>query len=140
MVGGAWLVIGPVLSRTWEHNGAGPIGAPLYGPTRQSVELIGYFYGVGVLIVALSAFSLGRFVSRPALAAADESATPAEQPAAQLSEQPAAQAAPEPVSTRPARTPAVDQIGAASADSTAPAAPSPVGVAPASNQRADDPD
>jgi hypothetical protein len=67
VVAGVWFVIGPPLSRTWEH-GVGPIGAPLFGRTRQAVELVGYFYGLGVLIVALAAFAVGRFASRPLLA------------------------------------------------------------------------
>lgn len=61
---GAWYVIGPAVSLTWEH-GRGPIGPPLGGPTRQMLELIGYFYGLGALIIALAAFASGRFVSRP---------------------------------------------------------------------------
>src|SRR5207249_4598889 len=36
--------------------------------TRQMLELVGYFYGLGALIVALSAFSIGRFMSRPRVA------------------------------------------------------------------------
>ena len=58
----------PAVSRLWEH-GAGPIGAPLFGHIRQTFELIGYFYGLGVVIMGLAAFALGRFVSRPALVA-----------------------------------------------------------------------
>jgi len=72
VLAGGWFVIGPVLSRTWEH-GAGPIGVPLFGTARQAAELIGYFYGLGALIIALAAFAVGRFASRPALAM---SATP----------------------------------------------------------------
>jgi hypothetical protein len=70
IAGGAWLAVGPAVSRVWEHD-PGPIGGPLYGSARQTLELVGYFYGVGVLIAALSAFALGRFVSRPALAVAE---------------------------------------------------------------------
>ena len=66
MAGGAWFAVGPAVARLWEH-GNGPIGAPLFGPTRQTLELIGYFYGLGVVIVGLAAFALGRFVTRPAL-------------------------------------------------------------------------
>jgi hypothetical protein len=29
------------------------------------LELVGYFYGLGALIIALAAFATGRFVSRP---------------------------------------------------------------------------
>jgi hypothetical protein len=67
---GAWFVVGPAVSMTWE-SGTGPIGRPLFGPTRQMLELVGYFYGLGALIVALAAFSIGRFVSRPRLAEQD---------------------------------------------------------------------
>jgi hypothetical protein len=64
---GAWFVIGPAVSLTWESGGpgAGPIGRPLFGSTRQMLELVGYFYGLGALIIALGAFAAGRFVSRP---------------------------------------------------------------------------
>ncbi len=78
IIGGAWLAVGPAVSRVWEH-GAGPIGQPLYGSSRQMLELVGYFYGVGVLIATLSAFALGRFVSRPALAVAESDDTDSRQ-------------------------------------------------------------
>lgn len=68
VVAGAWFAIGPPVSVSWEH-GLGPIGPPLGGSTRQMFELIGYFYGLGALIIALGAFATGRFTSRPALAA-----------------------------------------------------------------------
>ncbi len=67
MAGGAWFAVGPAVSRLWEH-GPGPIGVPLFGHIRQTFELIGYFYGLGAVIMGLAAFALGRFVSRPALA------------------------------------------------------------------------
>jgi hypothetical protein len=67
MTGGAWFAVGPAVSRLWEH-GPGPIGVPLFGHTRQTFELIGYFYGLGIVVMGLAAFALGRFVSRPALA------------------------------------------------------------------------
>jgi hypothetical protein len=66
MAGGAWFAVGPAFSRLWEH-GPGPIGVPLFGHTRQTIELIGYFYGLGIVVMGLAAFALGRFVSRPAL-------------------------------------------------------------------------
>ena len=64
IVAGAWFVIGPAVSLTWE-SGAGPIGPPLFGTTRQMAELIGYFYGLGALIVAFGAFAVGRFAPGP---------------------------------------------------------------------------
>ena len=67
LAGGAWFAVGPAVSRLWE-NGAGPIGVPLFGHVRQTFELIGYFYGLGALIVALAAFALGRVVTKQAMA------------------------------------------------------------------------
>jgi len=93
MVAGAWFVVGPAVSLTWE-SGPGPIGRPLYGPTRQMLELVGYFYGLGALIVALAAFSIGRFASRPPLARAAEApieGAPAERAGAGVAAQPAAE-------------------------------------------------
>jgi hypothetical protein len=95
MAGGAWFAAGPAVSRLWEH-GAGPIGAPLFGHVRQTFELIGYFYGLGAVIIGLAAFALGRFVSRPALvaepvAAETLAAEPVEQPVAAQDQPVAAQ-------------------------------------------------
>jgi hypothetical protein len=67
LLAGAWWALGPAVSVTWE-SGRGPIGAPLYGSTRQALELLGYFYGLGALIIALAAFAIGRFASRPTIA------------------------------------------------------------------------
>ena len=67
LLAGAWFVVGPAVSLTWEHA-RGPIGPPLGGDTRQMLELIGYFYGLGAVVIALVAFASGRFVSRPQLA------------------------------------------------------------------------
>jgi hypothetical protein len=121
MAGGAWFAVGPAVSRLWEH-GSGPIGAPLFGHIRQTFELIGYFYGLGVVIVGLAAFALGRFVTRPALieepVMADTAAT---EPAA--AEPAAAQpVATEPVTTehRVARPITGDNADGATADPTAP--------------------
>ena len=119
MAGGAWFAVGPAFSRLWEH-GPGPIGVPLFGHTRQTFELIGYFYGLGVVVMGLAAFALGRFVSRPALieepVVADEMATQplVTQPQPVVAEPVAAQpVAPEPEVTR-------RPITGAPADSTAP--------------------
>jgi hypothetical protein len=112
LVSGAWFVVGPAVSLTWEH-GQGPIGRPLFGSTRQAFELIGYFYGLGALIVAVSAFAIGRFLSRPRLAEAAAVA-----PAADTRR---------PVATRTAadegvRSPAPERSAAATGASAAPAA------------------
>jgi hypothetical protein len=76
IAGGAWFVVGPAISRLWEHT-LGPIGGPMFGPTRQMLELVGYFYGLGALIVALGAFALGRVVTRPRLVTDEPAQLPA---------------------------------------------------------------
>jgi hypothetical protein len=95
IAGGAWFAVGPAVSLLWEHS-SGPIGAPLYGSTRRMLELVGYFYGLGALIVALAAFALGRFVTKPALV----SEPAVEEPAAVTT--PASAAAVPVASTEPA--------------------------------------
>ena len=66
LAAGAWFVVGPAVSLTW-HAGGNPIGAPLGGDVRSTFEFVGFYYGLGALIVALVAFASGRFASRPAL-------------------------------------------------------------------------
>lgn len=96
LAGGAWFAVGPAVSRLWEH-GSGPIGVPLFGHARQTFELIGYFYGLGAVVIGLAAFALGRVVTRPALVIEPAAAEPA---AAQpTTTEPVAA---EPVSTGPA--------------------------------------
>jgi hypothetical protein len=74
LIAGAWFVVGPAVSLAWE-SAAGPIGRPLFGSTRQMLELVGYFYGLGALIVALAAFSLGRVWTRSTLVAGEATGT-----------------------------------------------------------------
>ncbi|HEX4704419.1 MAG TPA: hypothetical protein VH352_19995 [Pseudonocardiaceae bacterium] len=58
-VAGAWFAVGPVVSKLW---GQPQIGAPVHGDTvRGVVEEIGFFTGLGVVIVFLAAAALGRF-------------------------------------------------------------------------------
>lgn len=103
MSGGAWFAVGPAVSRLWEH-GPGPIGVPLFGHARQTLELIGYFYGLGAVVVGLGAFALGRVVTRPALVIAPPATDPhAAQPPAT-----------EPSTARPAATEPLTQEPVAS--------------------------
>ncbi len=55
---GAWLVVGPVLSTL---PGVPNVGTPTGGTTRQALEALGFFFGVGVAIVFFAAVALGRF-------------------------------------------------------------------------------
>jgi hypothetical protein len=60
---GAWFVVGPVLGRLW--NGAeGAAGTPVGGTTRQVWEQIGFFTGLGAVILFIAAQALGRFTVR----------------------------------------------------------------------------
>ncbi len=61
---GVWFVIGPAVSILWHHS-LYAIGAPLGGATRQMIEWVGYFFGLGAVIVGFAAFAMGRYFSRP---------------------------------------------------------------------------
>jgi hypothetical protein len=82
-VAGAWFAIGPVMSRLWSNNGIQP-GSPVGGSTVSSVvEEIGFFTGLGVVIVFLAATALGRFSVigvREHLAAVQEAPVVTEEP------------------------------------------------------------
>jgi hypothetical protein len=59
-VAGAWFVVGPVISKLW--SGQPQPGSPVGGSAvRSVVEQIGFFTGLGVVIVFLAATALGRF-------------------------------------------------------------------------------
>jgi hypothetical protein len=60
---GAWFVVGPALSRLWASPD-GDAGVPIGGPTQQVLEQIGFFSGLGVVILFLAAQALGRFTVR----------------------------------------------------------------------------
>jgi hypothetical protein len=81
-VAGAWFVLGPTFSRLW--HGAGDTGSPVGGTTRQVLEQIGFFSGLGVVILFLAAQALGRFTVRSLrdVRAAETYATRTVEPAA----------------------------------------------------------
>jgi hypothetical protein len=55
---GAWFVLGIPLMTIWD----GPtVGEPVGDTTQQVLEYVGFFAGLGVVIVFLAAFALGRF-------------------------------------------------------------------------------
>ena len=57
---GAWFIIGPTLSRLWVSSGFPQIGSPVGGRLGRAVGLIGFFTGLGVVIVFFAALALGR--------------------------------------------------------------------------------
>jgi hypothetical protein len=58
---GAWFALGAVLSTLWTTGGAVAAGRPVGGTLSRTVEQIGFFTGLGVVIVFLAAVALGRF-------------------------------------------------------------------------------
>lgn len=59
-VAGAWFAVGPTLSRLF-NGGVAAAGSPASGaPTQAALEEIGFFTGLGVVIVFLAALGLGR--------------------------------------------------------------------------------
>lgn len=63
LAGGAWFAVGPTVSQIWASDW---VGQPLGGTTQGALESLTYFTGLGALIVALSAFALGRMTLRAA--------------------------------------------------------------------------
>ncbi|SDQ32356.1 PRC-barrel domain-containing protein [Actinopolyspora saharensis] len=65
LLGGAWLLVGPSLSRLWGTEGvATAIGSPLGSPSMWVWAQLGFFFAVGALVTALSSFALGRLSVR----------------------------------------------------------------------------
>jgi hypothetical protein len=59
-VSGAWFVLGGIIGPTWSGMHM-DLGTPVGGTTMRALEQIGFFTGLGVLIVAMAAMALGRF-------------------------------------------------------------------------------
>ena len=97
-LGGAWFVVGNLVSVLWTHGSpeAGiPVGSNL---TRLVLEELGFFIGLGVIIVFFAGLALGRFavvgVKDAALAERDAAAVAsgsyaADQPSGPFTDQPA---------------------------------------------------
>jgi hypothetical protein len=58
---GAWFVLGGTLSTVWTTGGGVAVGHPVGGTLTRTVEQIGFFSGLGLVIVFLAAVALGRF-------------------------------------------------------------------------------
>jgi hypothetical protein len=113
-LGGAWFVVGGPLSTLWNH-GVPATGYPVGSTTLlRAVENIGFFTGLGVVIVFLGAVALGRFL----VIGAREAAL-AEAAAAEPSDVAAGPAATEPVATEPAATSRGWETPPAAGDGTA---------------------
>ena len=58
-LGGAWFAVGNVLAPAW-HGGSVTTGTPVGSTLTRAVEQIGFFTGLGVVIVLFAAMALGR--------------------------------------------------------------------------------
>jgi hypothetical protein len=59
-LGGAWFVVGITLSPVWTKGAVSAIGTPASGTVARAAEQIGFFAGLGVVIVFLAAVVIGR--------------------------------------------------------------------------------
>lgn len=107
---GAWFVVGQTLSTLWTTSGTPAAGYPAGGTVTRAVEQIGFFTGLGAVIMFFAAMALGRFlvvgVRETALAAKEAEAADraaAEQAAAD-------QAAADRAATAPTATPAEERL------------------------------
>ena len=67
--GGAWFTLGTVFSPLWNNNvqlGGSPASATV---VMRIAEQVGFFTGLGVVVVAIASFAFGRIISLPAEAA-----------------------------------------------------------------------
>jgi hypothetical protein len=100
---GAWFTLGALLSSLW-HTG-GSAGQPVGDNLHRVVEQIGFFTGLGIVIVFLAAVALGRFTvigarERTLADAPPAETVPADEPAARTT-QPVAVHAPTDTDTTP---------------------------------------
>jgi hypothetical protein len=61
-LGGAWFVVGPILSVLFGSSPGAPLSLSMLG---SSVTQIGLFYGLGIVVVFLAALAIGRFSVLP---------------------------------------------------------------------------
>ena len=72
---GAWFVVGRPLSTLWTAGAVPAAGNPVGGTVTRAVEQIGFFGGLGAVIIFFAALALGRFTvigHREAMLAAEE--------------------------------------------------------------------
>jgi hypothetical protein len=60
VLGGIWFVVGGTLSTMWASTYSYSAGVPAGGTVLRAVEQIGFFSGLGVIIVLFAAMALGR--------------------------------------------------------------------------------
>lgn len=56
---GAWFVVGGTVARFWTHTPPSP-GTPVGGAIARTAEQIGFFTGLGAVIICVAAVAIGR--------------------------------------------------------------------------------
>src|ERR1022692_722113 len=136
-LGGAWFVVGNLSSSLW-NTGAPQAGYPVGSSTaRLALEALGFFAGLGVLIVFFAALALGRFlvvgVKDAALAEQAASAAGGLAPAAQPVTSPPAPLPPSSAAdTFPPQDESLQPAASTVPASTVPASTVPASTVPAS--------
>ena len=129
LAAGVWFAVGPTVSLLWHHT-IYAIGTPAGGYTRQMLEWVGYFYGLGAAIIGLAAFAMGRYFSRPRIV--EEPVRAAEEvPVAEQAPVTEARAVDAPVAERGAEYAPADEPAAAAVDEPAADAPATTTYEPA---------
>ena|ERR1700730_2928152 len=59
LLGGAWFAVGSVLGPIWSGTRMNP-GTPVGGTAMRAVEQVGFFTGLGIVIVLIAAMALDR--------------------------------------------------------------------------------
>jgi hypothetical protein len=79
LLGGLWLVAGPVTSLLWNEAGFAT-GPPMGGNTRRTLEWLGFYFGVGGLITTFAAYEMGFLAALPLGPATDAARTVSSRP------------------------------------------------------------
>jgi hypothetical protein len=123
-LGGGWFVVGVPLSRLWADQGRIQLGQAVGGTTRQVVEQVTMLYGLGAVVVFLSALALGRLAVvgvKDAALAEQESAHVEEHPVPDEADTREAPALPRRQATPPESVPATPPEQAAPRSMSGPA-------------------
>ena len=59
---GAWFIVGQTLSTLWTASAAPAAGYPVGGTVSRAVEQVGFFTGLGAVVMFFAAMALGRFL------------------------------------------------------------------------------
>ena len=84
LASGTWFALGNLLAPLWTASSSAQ-GAPVGGQLARILEQIGFFYGLGVVIICVASMALGRLTVvsvRDSATTAVRTATPSAEPSA----------------------------------------------------------